>query len=366
MTKPISLGLMSLLAITMLCGTTSAYGQTERGQAVIAEWQKLLIKHPPRKGGIELELIASFPTKEQEDNGIYFVQGRHITRDQANNIYISDMRGNTIFKFDSGGQFLNKFGRAGQGPGDLSLPHFFHITSNNEIIVGETGNMRFQFLDSNGAYISSFKIFRGYISWITDKKGRIFAVPRLHPELKNIVEVLSPEGELLESFGEPLKFKYDMPIYNDANICINNRDEIFVGFKHIPLIRKYSLNGVLRNEIKLAGDLFEEKERSNIENQSRIERTERSFYKPIVCDLQSSAEGFIFMHNYPRLEFYEHNSAGEILKSYWVELSSDYMADSFSLILDKRGGVKFYVLQLYPESKVDIFIPKGSFKGGYR
>ena len=349
--------MISLLLATIFCITILS-GQTETEASKKKAWHELLLKYPIDKEAIELEPAGSFPSQEQESEGIYFVQGRHIDHDNKNNIYISDMRGHAIYKFDSNGQYLNKLGQAGQGPGDLSLPHYFHITKNNTIIVGETGNMRIQFLDDNGTYLNSFKIFRGFLSWITDKMGRIYAIPRLRPDSKNIVEILSPSGGILESFGEPIKFKYEMPIYNDARICANDKGDIFVGFTYLPLVRKYSLDGILRKEIRIAGGLFEEKERSNLDNQARIVNGERSRYKPIVCSIRSSAKGFIFLHNYPRLEFHEYNDAGEKLNTYWIELSNDYITDTFDVIFDKNQGLKFYVLQLFPESKVDMFVPK--------
>lgn len=345
-------------ALVVICNSTNINGQTEKETSAKNNWHKLLLKYPPSKDAIELEPAGSFPSQEQESKGIYFAQGRHIAHDNINNIYISDMRGHAIYIFDSNGQYLNKLGQAGQGPGDLSSPHYFHITKDNTIIVGETGNMRIQFLNVNGAYLSSFKISRGYLSWITDNKGRIYAIPRLRPELTKIVEVLSPQGEVLESFGEPLKFKYEMSIYNDSRICMNDKGDLFVGFTYLPLVRKYSSDGILRKEIRIAGGLFEEKERSNLDNQARIVSGERSFYKPIVCSIRSSAKGFIFMHNYPRLEFHEYDDAGKQLNTYWIELSNDYIADTFDVLPDKEHGLKFYVLQLYPESKVDVFVPK--------
>jgi len=64
------------------------------------------------------------------------------------------------------------------------------------------------------------------------------------------------------------------------------------------------------------------------------------------------------MHNYPRLEFHEYDDAGKKLNTYWIELSNDYITDTFDVLPDKDYGLKFYVLQLYPESKVDVFVPK--------
>ena len=64
------------------------------------------------------------------------------------------------------------------------------------------------------------------------------------------------------------------------------------------------------------------------------------------------------MHNYPRLEFHEYDDAGKKLTTYWIELSNDYITDTFDVLPDKEHGLKFYVLQLYPESKIDVFVPK--------
>lgn len=354
------------LFIAYISGCTAyIYGQVGQVTDPDSARHSMLEKYPLRPGSIELEQLFSFPTPAQEENGVYLVQGRHITKDAQNHLFISDMRGNAILKFDSEGVSLGKIGRSGQGPGDLSLPHFFHITADNVMIVGETGNMRFHFLDTNGTFLGSFKIFRGYLSWTTDSRGRIFAVPRLHPETKNIIEILSREGEILGSFGEPLRFEHEIALYNDATICLNHRSEIIVGFKHIPIIRAYSTEGTLLRETRIPGKIFEDKEQSNLENQSRVLRRERTYYKPIISDLQPCEKGVVFMHNYPRLEFYEVDDAGSILKSYWISLSDEYIADSFVRIDSKESGLRFYVLQIYPESRVDVFSPKSISKGGH-
>jgi sugar lactone lactonase YvrE len=55
-----------------------------------------------------------------------------------------------VAKFDKNGKFLSAWGKAGNGPGELNLPHSIAIDKNRRVYVADRGNNRIQVFDENG------------------------------------------------------------------------------------------------------------------------------------------------------------------------------------------------------------------------
>lgn len=348
--KGIFLVILFLIIFTFGYSTHLEKNQNSRSKSR----DKLMKDFPVPKNAIELELKFSFPSDDLENMEIFFNAPRHIGHDSSGNIYVTDQREHRILKFDSSGNFLQKFGQIGQGPGDLSLPHIFFITKDDILIVGETGNMRFQFFDKQGRYLKSFKIFKGYQSWIENNKGYIFTLPTLRKNSNHLIEVLSQEGEVLSSFGKPLSFKYDRSINNYAQISINQKGELFVAFRFYPIVRKYSQKGELLAEFKIDHKLLKKLEKDNLKNQAILAKRKRASYKPVTHSLRASDDGFYIFHNYPRIEILEFDNNGRKRTHYWNTQNFPYLVSSF-IVLNKGSEKLFYIVQTYPNCKVDVF-----------
>ena len=81
-----------------------------------------------RKGEQKLKLINELTIGDEQDPNKTFYRAGTIRIDSENNIYVAEsMSKCTISKFDSLGNFLYRFGRHGQGPGDLSFRFTFLI-----------------------------------------------------------------------------------------------------------------------------------------------------------------------------------------------------------------------------------------------
>jgi hypothetical protein len=65
-------------------------------------------------------------------------------------IYIRHSDGDIYYKFDDKGNFINSFGRQGQGPGENQLGVYLTLTVNDEIAVTDLGNMKLSIFKTNG------------------------------------------------------------------------------------------------------------------------------------------------------------------------------------------------------------------------
>lgn len=324
-------------------------------------WQNMLKKYPVSENAIELEKKFSFPSEELEKKGYYLARPRYIGHDSLGNIFVTDIKANKIMKFDSSGNFLLTFGQAGQGPGDLSRPYEFFVTKDDILIVGELGNKRFQFLDTEGKYLKSFKIFKGYLSWAMNDEGLIFAVASLtlvkNPEKAHLIEVLSQEGEVLYSFGKPINFKYQPHLYNRANLAINKKGEVLVAFLCLPIVRKYSQKGKLLAEYRIDHKLMKKFEKNNLQNQSLLAQGKKVTYYPIIYSIKACEDEFYIFRCYPRVEILEFDNNGKLRAWYWyTPQRRNYRPNQF-LVQNVENQKMFYMIN-DNEARIDVFIQK--------
>ncbi len=77
--------------------------------------------------------------------------------DNNGNIYMADYDNNRIYKFDSNGEFITKWGGTyGTGDGELNGPYGIAIDDLGYIYVADYDNCRIQKFDSNGGFITKW------------------------------------------------------------------------------------------------------------------------------------------------------------------------------------------------------------------
>lgn len=68
------------------------------------------------------------------DDETFLFPGK-IKIDQKNNIYVLDFMDYSVKKFDSSGNFIQKFGKKGRGPGELTTPFDFDVFNDGKVIL---------------------------------------------------------------------------------------------------------------------------------------------------------------------------------------------------------------------------------------
>src|SRR5207244_2237005 len=76
-----------------------------------------------------------------------------IAVDKDNHIYVVDMDLSGVFKFDTMGTALGRWGQAGSGPAQYSQPFGVAVDGNDNVYVADAGNKRVQETDTNGVFI---------------------------------------------------------------------------------------------------------------------------------------------------------------------------------------------------------------------
>ena len=314
------------------------------------EWKKKL---PVSEEAIELEMVKSFPTKEDEANGIYLWAPIGIEGLPNGHIIVNDQKVNQIFMFDERGNFIKYIGREGQGPGEFGNP-FCMTTTSDAIIVADNSNMRIQYYDFEGNFIQDFKVFKSFWDIAVSADGLIFAAPhRMSPE-SFLVDVLDEEGKLLKSFGEA-RFgdKSTWQISNWVKINLNGRNELYVSFNSFPLVCKYSTNGDLKAEYKLEHKVLKATEK---ENQTRLKN--QGNLMTVIYSIRTDISGFSILFNFPRTQILEYDYDGRLIDEYYYgRKTHDTLFGDF--VIREINGIKnFYLLKMAPEKELVILRPK--------
>jgi peptidylamidoglycolate lyase len=108
------------------------------------------------------------------ERGVAGADARHFNRPTAvavaddGSFYVSDGYKNTrVMKFSVDGKFLFQWGTKGAGPGQLDLPHWVALDASGNVYVADRENQRIQVFDSAGHYMSQ---------WAGKQLGRPYAI----------------------------------------------------------------------------------------------------------------------------------------------------------------------------------------------
>jgi len=149
--------IFSVLLISCFFFQGVAHTAQESNKA-IKNWKEFLKKSPLPENNVELKKLYEITNQGQIAPDLYLKLAWNMVLNNENELYVSDWGTNKIFKFNLKGKYLSSYGRTGQGPKDLFKP-FSVILYKDYIVVNDNGNRRLVYLDKNGDYIKSFKIY---------------------------------------------------------------------------------------------------------------------------------------------------------------------------------------------------------------
>jgi len=147
--------------------------------------------------------------------------------------YVSDGYKNTrVVKFDAAGHYQFEWGGKGAEPGKFNLPHGVTVDRQGRVYVCDRSNARLQVFDPMGKFLHDWKgaaIGRPYGVSI-DGDGHVFLIDggdqsATQPNHGKVVE-LDAEGQVLESFGSygkgPGQFKlgHDIAVAADGSVYV--------------------------------------------------------------------------------------------------------------------------------------------------
>jgi len=95
--------------------------------------------------------------------------------DAEGNIYALDFKETQIKAFDKRGKYLRTFGKRGQGPGEMQRPARMAVTSDNRILVSDSGNLKLLYFSPQGECVEEVSMGKWMLLDIgEDSSGRIY------------------------------------------------------------------------------------------------------------------------------------------------------------------------------------------------
>jgi peptidylamidoglycolate lyase len=153
---------------------------------------------------------------------------------QDGSFYVSDGYRNTrVMKFSADGKFLFQWGAKGSGPGEFDLPHWVALDAVGNVYVADRQNQRIQVFDPSGRYLTQWlgkELGRPYAIAI-DHRGRIYVAdggdqPDSPPDRSAWV-LVRPDGTVLARVG---RFgNYDGQFQLAHSIAVDAEGSVYVG-----------------------------------------------------------------------------------------------------------------------------------------
>lgn len=154
---------------------------------------------PPKGTLSKIILTQEFSIGEGEYDEDMFAELTSLDVDSDGNIYILDRKEKKVKIFDSAGKFVRKFGRDGQGPGEMNVPITIQVTPDSELVVSDALNQRLMYYSLEGEFIremSTADKALGLTLPIVDSQGDMIGQQIVLSEDKVMREVRKYDSEL--------------------------------------------------------------------------------------------------------------------------------------------------------------------------
>jgi len=163
----------------------AATGATQNSQKIRTQKENgvTVVENP--KTPVPLEGMPSHPVLEEDliigraraDQTFVFSSVRWLGVDDKKNIIVYDGREVCFKVFDKNGKFTRKFGKKGQGPGEIMSPMGIGMVDHKLISVNDSGNNRFAYYSMTGECMKEtnrgkHRLFQG----LADQDGNIYGI----------------------------------------------------------------------------------------------------------------------------------------------------------------------------------------------
>lgn len=160
-------------------------------------------------------------------------------------IYVVDKNNNRIEKFRPDGVFLAQWGSPGHGEGQLSHPEGLAIDSNNNLYVADWGNSRLQKYDSQGSFMGKWGSygtgngqFAGPIMGVAiDTRNNVYVVDTGNGRIQKF----DASGNFLAKWGSPGSEAGQF--LSPAGIAVDRAGNSFVTDKYGHRVQKFDPSG---------------------------------------------------------------------------------------------------------------------------
>lgn len=315
--------------------------------------KKLMLDHKIEIDWKELSIIRSFPTKEDESQTHYLNYPIDSTLFDSEILFIGDFRSSKIIKLSKSGEFLEEFGHSGQGPGEISRLGCIYISKQGDLFVVDAG--RIQVFDPDGKYKRSFKNIDTINDFVVGN-GYIYAnciYGYQDTDENPLIHKYNLMGKLVNTFGKRLNIENHQSIDSRSYLTFQN-DTLIAGFKHHPLLKQFSTEGELINEIRIEFEILNKLEKYNYD---------KSFTNPVrrvvnlprlIAGIDSTENRFYILLHLPRVEILELDKDGKITNVYYNKEINEIENFAGFHVLEENKSIFFYVINSSPDIEQSV------------
>jgi hypothetical protein len=171
------------------------------------------VKNPafPKEGVIKYRFDEEFSIGEGDEfTEVVLNRPIDLHLDSQGLIYVMDWGDTNIKVFNQSGNQVRTVGKKGQGPGEFDTPADFKIGQNDRIILLDSRQHRISILDSDGSYVSGFRVEGNCFELDVDAKSRIYlsAIDFPEPKKFNISQLIERHKTVFR-FDENGKNRFD-------------------------------------------------------------------------------------------------------------------------------------------------------------
>ncbi len=161
-------------------------------------WVTDIVGHRVLKFDVQGKLLLSLGTGKAGATDEQFNKPTDVAFGNDGEFFVSDGYGNTrVMKFAASGKLLAQWGKPGKGNGEFNLPHAALIDRVGRLLIGDRENNRIQAFDHSGQWLATWSGFAPY-GIALDGKGRLYvADARAHQVLR-----LTSKGEVEQRWGK--------------------------------------------------------------------------------------------------------------------------------------------------------------------
>ncbi|HEX2172095.1 MAG TPA: peptidyl-alpha-hydroxyglycine alpha-amidating lyase family protein [Dehalococcoidia bacterium] len=155
----------------------------------------------------------------------------------SGNLYISDGYGNSrVHKYTADGRHLLSWGSPGIDAGQFIRPHNVVVDDQERVYIADRECHRVQVFDGDGKFITMWSNIHRPDGMVRGPDGNIYigelnGIPGVDdaPGLGHRVSILSPRGELLARFGDPVEGEAPGQFIAPHGIAVDSHGDIYVG-----------------------------------------------------------------------------------------------------------------------------------------
>lgn len=265
--------LFTILSVFSSCKKDHTYTVDERDGVQYVH--NLKPKHD--KPIADLEFIRQIGELEPEDENYMFNFPISVAVDKDDNVFVLDSKESCIKKFNADGKYLTRFGRPGQGPGELDHPMTIDCRQ-GKLLVASMASL-FHLFELSGNYVKRFRLpqYQGFNLKLmnTDSVVGLAMIPGgENTKESKVLKIYDTEGNVLHAFGEPFLVETAKSswVANFVSIAVDEEDNIFVNFIFQNRIEKYSNKGhiLIKIDRNLPFDLEYKYEKKKMEVRGKV------------------------------------------------------------------------------------------------